>query len=287
MLDTCSSGAPCDPQIGCLATLCEPNEYRCDGPRLERCNVERNGWIPVRTCETAALCDVAAKRCEEPACVAGATRCTRTGVLEQCNAERTGWSVREDCAAALNLPPGSLASTLCDPSGGGRCVAAATCTDGALRCNGDELERCGASAWHPYRHCVSAAQCDVASGTCLEAACDPGSFRCANPAAPDAAVADDAPRFGLLLQACNALGTGYESLAACGATEQCDPVHGQCDICDPTLPSVCAGNDLLVCTADGQELTLYKVCATGCIEAAPDGSSRTTCREDLVPASGD
>jgi hypothetical protein len=106
-----------------------------------------------------------------------------------------------------------------------------------------------------------------------------------NPADPSTPVADDASRLGLLLQVCNDSGTGFESASACGPLELCDEVHGQCDICDPTLPSVCAGNDLLVCTADGQELTLYKVCAQGCIDAG-DGSSRTTCREDLLPLSG-
>ncbi|HTV19451.1 MAG TPA: hypothetical protein VMG12_12285 [Polyangiaceae bacterium] len=285
VLDTCASGAPCDPQTGCLATLCKPNEYRCDGAQLERCNVARDGWIPVRTCDTAGLCDVAAKRCDEPVCIAGATRCTRTGALEQCNTERNGWTVVADCAASANVAPGPAASALCDPSGTGRCLTAASCVEGGLRCNGAELERCVGNAWHPHRHCATAAQCDITSGTCLDAACDPGSFRCVNAADPNTPVADDAPRFGLVLQACNAFGTRFEPVAVCDGSELCDAAHGQCDICDPTLPAVCAGNDLLVCTADGQELTLYKVCAQGCIEAAPDGSSRTTCREDLTSAS--
>jgi hypothetical protein len=287
VLDTCPSGAPCDPQSGCLTqTLCGPNEYRCNGANLERCNVERDGWIPVRTCAAAGLCNVAAKRCENPVCIAGAPRCTRAGVLEQCNPENSGWARLADCAAAVGVPAGPAASALCDPSGAGRCLPVALCTDGALRCNGAELERCGGNTWHPYEHCDTAAQCDSIGGTCRPAVCDPGSFRCVNPADPATPVADDASRLGLVLQGCNALGTGFESVSACGALELCDAAHGQCDICDPSLPSVCSGDELLVCTADGQELTLYKVCAQGCIEAGTSGSSRTTCREDLTPASG-
>ena len=61
--------------------------------------------------------------------------------------------------------------------------------------------------------------------------------------------------------------------------------HGQCDICDPTLPPLCSGNRLLVCTADGQEQTLYKVCAEGCIPEGTEGATQTTCREDLANAS--
>lgn len=286
VLDTCPSGAPCDPLTGCLETLCRPNEYRCDGAELERCNVERNGWIPVRACAAAALCNVAAKRCDSPVCLAGAARCARSGALERCKADSSGWEPVADCASAVGMAASPAASTLCDPSGAGSCVPTAGCAEGALRCNGAELERCGGTAWHPAEHCATPAQCDSSAGRCQPAVCAPGSFRCVNPADPSAAVADDASPLGLTLQACNALGTGFEPVSACGALERCDAERGQCDICDPTLPSVCSGDELLVCTADGQELTLYKVCAQGCIEAGTNGSSRTTCREDLVPASG-
>lgn len=285
VLATCPSGAACDPQTGCLATLCRPNEYRCDGAELERCNVERNGWIPVRTCAAPALCNVAAKRCDSPVCAAGTARCTRSGALEQCKADGSGWDLVADCGAAVGVPPGPAAAALCDPSGGGRCQTTAFCSEGALRCNAAELERCRGNIWRPYAHCATSAQCDASAGQCQAAACDPGSFRCVNPADPSTPVADDASRLGLLLQVCNDSGTGFESASACGPLELCDAEHGQCDICDPTLPSVCAGNDLLVCTADGQELTLYKACTQGCI-AAGDGSSRTTCREDSNPLSG-
>lgn len=282
VLQSCPSGAPCDQQTGCIEALCRPNEYRCNGAELERCNVERNGWIPVSTCAAPALCNVAAKRCESPACIAGAPRCTRAGVLEQCNPERSGWNLIADCAAAAGVPAGLGASAACDPGGAGRCLPAAACQANSLRCNGPELERCAGNVWHPYQHCATAAQCDAAGGTCLAAICDPGSFRCVNPASPDAPVPDEATRLGLVLQACNVLGTAFEPVKACGALQLCDAAHGQCDICDPTLSAVCAGDEVLVCTADGQELTLYKVCAQGCVEAAEGGPSRTTCREDLT-----
>jgi hypothetical protein len=265
--------------------LCRPNEYRCDGAELERCNVERDGWIPVKTCATAALCDDAAIGCDAPVCLPGAKRCKRSGTLEQCNTDRSGWDVVADCAAAVGVTASPAASALCDPSGAGSCLPAAACSDGALRCNGAELERCAGNAWHPYQHCATPAQCNTSAGACLPAVCEPDSFRCVSPAAPDVAV--DASRPGLVLQSCNALGTGFITASACGPLELCDAAHGQCDICDPRLPSVCSGNLLLVCTADGQELTPYKVCAQGCIEAGTNGASRTTCREDLTPPPGD
>jgi hypothetical protein len=286
-IETCSSGAPCEATSGCQETLCRPNEYLCDGAQLERCNVSRTGWIPVKTCQTSALCDVAAKRCDPPVCEPEARRCTAAGALERCNSGRTGWEQSGDCGALAGLAPGANGSALCDPSGAGRCLSGAACMSGALRCNGAELERCGDNAWHPYAHCSTAAQCDVSSGTCLTPACDPGSFRCVIASNPPVVPDEGASRRGLTLQVCNTSGTGFESVESCAALELCDEAHGQCDICDPTLPPLCSGNRLLVCTADGQEQTLYKVCTEGCIEAGTDGAIRTTCREDLANAFAD
>lgn len=285
--ETCPSGAPCDSQRGCLEPACQANEYRCNGAALERCNGGRNGWIPVRACAGPAACNAAAKRCERPVCAAGSVRCTRDGVLESCNAERTGWELVADCAAAAGIAPGPAASALCDPSGAGLCLPFTTCTAGSRRCNGADLEVCRDNGWHPYERCVTPAQCDAAGGACLPAICEPGAFRCSTPADPTSAAPDEVSRLGLVLQECNAAGTGFEPVRACGALELCDAPHGQCDICDPTLPSVCSDQgELLVCTADGQELTLYKLCEQGCVEAGTGDSSRTTCREDLDGAPG-
>jgi hypothetical protein len=154
-----------------------------------------------------------------------------------------------------------------------------------MRCNGAELERCRDNAWRPFDHCTTAAQCDAVSGTCLGAVCEPGSFQCVTPGASPLPAAEGESRLGLTLQICNTSGTGFQRVESCADLELCDDVHGQCDICDPTLPPLCSGNRLLVCTADGQEQTLYKVCTQGCIDAGTAGAIRTTCREDLANAS--
>jgi hypothetical protein len=277
---TCTRGAPCDPAQGCLPTLCEPNEYRCEGPVLERCNVERTGWIPVKTCDTAGLCNVATKRCEVPACQAGDVRCTPQGGLERCDPQQTGWTLAADCAARVSLPSGANPSVACDPSGVGQCLGVSSCATGALRCNDRELERCRDGAWRPHARCATAAQCDATgAGACQPALCEPGTYRCVVPGNPPTAADDLTPRLGLALEACNADGTGYVPALGCAPTELCDDAHGQCDICEPSQ-LLCSGQELLVCTADGQERTLYKVCEQGCVEATGN-SNRTTCREDL------
>jgi hypothetical protein len=280
---TCSRGAPCDPALGCMPTVCEANEYRCEAAVLERCNVERTGWIPVQTCDTDGLCNVAAKRCDVPACRAGQARCTPQGRLERCDASQTGWTLVTDCAATL--PSGTNPSVTCDPSGVGQCIATTTCTAGALRCNERELERCRDGAWRPYAHCAGADQCDATgAGSCREPVCAPGTYRCVVPGNPPTAAEEDTPRLGLALEACNASGTGYVPALACAPTELCDDAHGQCDICAPSQ-LLCSDRELLVCTADGQERTLYMFGTLGCLEAI--GTTRgTTCRFYLAASNG-
>ncbi len=283
--DRCSSGAQCDTRLGCQPAACEPNGYRCNGADLVRCNVDRTGWIPVRACATEGLCNVAAKRCDPPLCLPGQRRCFGAR-LEQCNPSRDGWQLIADCAAATPGVEGSP-SALCDPSVDGGCQAVPGCPTGALRCNGQSLERCRDNAWRPYRRCTTAALCDASgAGSCQPPVCQPGTHRCiiseVNPVLPEAG----ASRAGLTLQACNAGGTGYELVRACTPDQLCDATHGQCDLCDPTQPYLCSGNELLVCTADGQERTLDKLCADACVapgtsDGGPRPLTRATCREDL------
>jgi hypothetical protein len=287
LLERCDDGAPCDPQTGCQAARCQPNEYRCDGAALMRCNVERTGWIPVEACESAALCNVDAKRCEEPACLAGARRCSPFGQLERCREARNGWELLADCATRAALPRGPGASALCDPSGEGQCLPSPSCSNGGLRCNDAELQLCRDNIWRPYARCETAAQCTLSrEQPCQLPVCEPGSYRCVAPGAPPVAAPPEAPHLGLALEVCNDTGTGFDAVRQCSALELCDDVFGQCDICDATRPITCGGNNLRVCTADGQESTLYKTCVEGCVETTSDGMSRTTCREDLGTPTG-
>jgi hypothetical protein len=160
-----------------------------------------------------------------------------------------------------------------------------SCSAGLFRCNGAELELCRDNAWHAYNHCTTAALCDAVNGTCAAAICEPGQFRCVTPGTPPVAAEEGTSRLGLDLEVCNDSGTAFEAFSDCAALEVCDEVHGQCDICDPSLPLLCSGTRLQVCTADGQELTPLKVCTMGCNTVQVNGTSRTTCLEDLTEMS--
>lgn len=277
----CASGARCDHLQGCTPALCQANEYRCDGRQLMRCNVNLDGWIPVHTCETETLCNVAAKRCDEPLCTEGQRRCARDGSLLGCSPGRDSWQTLQECRRALGAAADINASAACDPAGPGQCLGQASCVSGAFRCNGQFLERCRDNIWAPYARCASAALCDASgTGACTEPTCEPGSYQCVVPGAGSVPAMPGAPTRGLVLQRCNADGTGYELYDACAAEELCDAAHGQCDICDAREPTFCDGNELLVCTADGQERLLQRVCSLGCV--GPEQPGPPACREDAL-----
>lgn len=276
----CANGARCDHLRGCTPAVCQANEYRCDGRELMRCNVNLDGWIPVHTCETDALCNVAAKRCDRPVCSEGERRCSRDGNLLGCPPGRDAWVTVADCGGATGAGPDTNVSAACDPTGQGQCLGQASCAPGALRCNGQFLERCRGNTWVPHARCASAALCDPSGvGSCADPTCQPDTYQCVTPGANSVPAAPGAPTRGLLLQRCNASGTGYELHEPCDAEEFCDAAHGQCDVCDPGEPAFCSGNELLVCTADGQERMLQRVCALGCV--TPEQPGPPACREDV------
>lgn len=277
----CASGARCDHLRGCTPALCQANEYRCDGRQLVRCNVNLDGWIPVHTCESEALCNVAAKRCDEPLCSEGQRRCTREGSLLGCSPGRDSWRTLQECGGALGAGSDLNASAACDPAGAGQCLALATCASGTYRCNGQFLERCRDDLWAPYARCASAALCDpTGTGACIEPACEPGSYQCVAPGANSVPALPGEPTWGLVLQRCKADGTGYELYESCAAEELCDAAHGQCDICDARQPTFCNGNELSVCTADGQERMLLRACSLGCV--SPEQPGPPACLEDAL-----
>lgn len=265
--ERCASAAQCTLQ-GCEETLCTPMEYSCEERALRRCNTTGTAWIPVQTCATSELCDVATKRCAPPVCQPGQRRCNTRGQLEECKSGLDGWDVLLDCAAmAGSTVPSGTASSLCDPNAGA-CSAAPSCPSGAFRCNAELVERCDGAAWRPHARCTSAALCDATTGDCREPVCQPGTYRCrrlgaTQPAEPDESTLD------LLLEVCEWTGERYVLAADCRQSERCDAEHGQCDICNASQPGSCVGDEVHLCSADGQERTLDQVCSDGCTLLSP------------------
>jgi hypothetical protein len=278
--DVCPSAAACTYR-GCQETLCEPMAYRCEEASLERCSATGASWLPVHTCETAALCNQPAKRCDSPVCQPGQQRCNAQGQLESCSAGRESWTLLADCPGlAGSAPAGTSASGLCDVAAG-RCLAVPNCTSGSLRCNSQFLERCEDNAWHPQSRCLTPALCDAVNGTCRAEFCEPGTYQCARLGTTQPAGPDDS-LLGLPLQVCDPSGERFVSVRDCDENQWCDPIHGQCDICDASDPAVCIDNTLYLCSADGQERTLHRVCSQGCEVVSADAGTaelgRLACR---------
>jgi len=290
-IETCAGAAQCDPSTGCRPALCQVTDYRCNGTALERCNVDGTDWIGVHSCETPALCNVAAKRCDPPLCGPNDTRCSVDGKLEHCSAGRNGWDTLDDCRALAGLPvtatPEQISGS-CDLSGNGRCVNPPSCPAGASRCNGQYLERCQDNAWRPQQWCATRSLCDASgAGSCRPPVCKPGEYRCVIPGATPTVAQPGDPTRGLTLQVCNTAGDGFVNARDCSADNFCDAPHGQCDLCQALAP-LCFGSSLYLCSADGQERELEKTCQGECVTPSEgaEGDGRPTCQEDMAPSAG-
>lgn len=278
----CASAAECTP-LGCKPTVCEPMAYHCAGASLERCSATGASWLPEHTCETTALCNEAAKRCDSPVCQPGQQRCNAQGQLEGCSPGREGWALLADCPTLAGTVPAANATSpsgLCDAVAG-RCLPAPSCAAASLRCNGQYLERCADNAWHPQSRCLTPTLCDAVNGVCRAPLCEPGTYQCARLGTLLPAGRDDS-LLGLPLQVCDPSGERFVPALNCGENQWCDPIHGQCDICDASDPAVCIDSVIYLCTADGQERTLDRVCSQGCEVVSSDAGApkldRPTCR---------
>lgn len=269
----CGMASLCDHDRGCQSPTCRAGDYDCEGSTLRRCNIDGTGWVDVQVCATEQLCDAPAKRCYPPVCGPGDRWCDPNGAWKSCDPGRDGWTTRTDCSrttAAQEIPQ-ALWSGLCDPMRG--CLEEAQCETDSFRCNGAGLERCQTliigsgsnesrgNAWLPFSDCQTAELCDAA-GRCIPPACQAGEARCvATTESTDAGTREGTT--GSRLEVCDSAQLGFELKQACSEDEWCDAEHQQCDRCQ-AFESVCLGDRLHTCSADGLELEFERVCAGGC-----------------------
>lgn len=73
--EECASAALCNPGEGrCEPALCQPDQFRCDGPQLQTCSAEQTGFVNVQACARPDLCSAERRRCDY--CVPGRRECT-------------------------------------------------------------------------------------------------------------------------------------------------------------------------------------------------------------------
>jgi hypothetical protein len=248
--DSCAAPSLCDAERGCTPPTCDVGEYRCTGQNLERCSINQNGWVPVQSCNNAALCNAPAKRCDWARCVPGAFRCDARGTLSRCSDDATGYVVQQECGSGA----------ACDALSGA-CRAPTdvqSCTSGELRCNGQWLERCRGTpaVWRAESRCESAALCSVPAQRCETPSCAAGEYRCTPQADPTGGSST-------ALEVCSPGRDGFVLAETCSAAQVCDAVHGQCDDCQP-LTQGCRDGSRGLCSNDGQEFEVEEVCTGGC-----------------------
>jgi len=226
-------------EVCASAAECNLNSHRCrpciDGERmcreniLERCDGNAQ-WLPDSTCDSAALCGVAADYqsgscspalCETP----GQHRCD-AAKLTRCSAGRE----RYDTVALCETPElcdAEYADELAAAGERGACRPPA-CEPDAWSCVGRTLRHCAVdrTAWDEVATCESEALCNVELGAC--AACEPGSVVCN----------------GAELRRCTASGT-WKTLELCKTDALCDVATESCHPAECNEPGAlrCASRD--------------------------------------------
>lgn len=245
------NGAACN--FGCIARngddvcapVCRPGTFRCataggaaNGPRLEECNEDGDGWTLVQTCGSPALCDAAGETCDQ--CVAGEYSCN-AGALRDCDANGN-WRV---------------ASSNCQGTGTAR-----TCSGNTLN-----VETCDAG-----ETCIEARdRCEEC--TTGEYSCSAGTLRLCDGTGHWVATTTNCS--GTTLRTCGGAGNNTVIPQTCEMGEFCDDTGNQCDVCSPNTYR-CVGGALEVCDATGQSSVPSNACVGSTLRTCDAGSMPTT-----------
>ena len=132
------------------------------------------------------------------------------------------------------------------------------CTDGAVRCVGNVLQRCNGETdtWDNEAVCASENLCDVSQNTCLPPVCAAGERRCLEAE----------------LQICNGTRDGWLTITSCATAGHCSAQAGTCTEvpCEPR-ETQCNGALLQSCRDDQSGWDDLATCASAALCNAVDG----------------
>lgn len=256
-----------------LGSACKPNSFRCRDALLERCADDRNGFDPVKTCESAATCDPTAGTCRP--CVPNQFACN-DGVLEQCAGD-AGWINPTPCATpALCRVDVTRMAGSCEPP---------ICDQGSFSCDGGWLLACAVTRdrWDLVEYCATDDRCDAAAAAAAVAAGD--APHCASAACgddcPPAACKPGTTRCSTEVPAVELCGTDGQWIIREGCTshELCDARTGRCLPPSCNLGDTrCLGRVRQTCAQDQTRFEDLETCpADG--TCAPDGCKPGGCTE--------
>lgn len=225
LAEDCATPVLCDASITytglrgsprCVRPTCAANEHRCSELGvLERCNENRDGYVPIEQCIGPQFCNsVAADNgqpgCEAAPCEAGVQQCNGPQI-QVCRQNRTGFD-----------PLGAPCETrgLCNDDSPVAFCSAPVCQRGPLStnefvCQGATLQRCNDqhTGYDVQNTCATPGLCNAALGFngCVAPVCAVGETRCN----------------GDFVQVCNAQRTGFDNIERCAAGT-CDSALRRC-----------------------------------------------------------
>lgn len=278
----CEKSLVADANAGqCITAVCSFGERRCDGARLELCNLDQTGWTVLDTCGSEALCDRASPVCSPSACGVGEVRCDATGALQRCELSRGGFETEQQC----------LSSAFCSVTVGSEACAEQPCTEDNFRCNGAQIERCGTDrvGFEAFGSpCATASLCSINAGengpraVCRAPACVTNQYQCVGKQL--ARCSDDRTEF-VPSEEC-------ESAALCNAVlQRCEPAR--CDVGEIR----CTGAELEVCNSGRTDFQVVDTCQSAakcdavggaCVGSCVVGSTRCNgsvleeCRDSVL-----
>ena len=195
--EPCGAGATCSAGV-CVTQRCTPGVTSCDGNVLVTCSADGTGYASQTPC--TAGCSAGA--CTASVCSAGQSKCGAGDALLSCLPDGSGFANLQQCTVppgckTLSADRAVCGALLCSPLGR-RCTADATavqicagdgsswtteapctngcsngacspppggCAAGALRCAGNEVQRCDGTTWTTVADCA---------GSCSGGACSGG-----------------------------------------------------------------------------------------------------------------
>lgn len=152
-----------------------PGDLRCDGVKLQACDVGGLGWVDVGACATAALCakSVASLSvtCTSPVCAVGEKRCTGTK-LERCSVGREAWEFEATCQTNELCELGKAQTGSC---------AGPACAPGDAHCTGLDVMVCNQArtGFEVSQNCPFVCKNAACQGVCVPGAteCTTAGFR--------------------------------------------------------------------------------------------------------------
>jgi hypothetical protein len=260
LLADCPAGTVCDgDKLACVAKVCDSGSVGCDGTRAVNCNAFGSGWDPAGTdCSTSNQVCVAGS-CKKKTCTPSGIFC-QDGNVFQCDQFGVTGTLYSAC----------YNQQYCTTSGS-YAYCAQGCTPNQISCSGNAALTCNADGTWPQAStdCGSNKFCEEGTG-CKPKVCDSGTLFC-----------KDGDVYG-----CDWFGASAALYQDCPADTTCNVTNSNYS-CIP-LPcspgdTVCLGNKVGTCAADGQSLSQV---TDDCTAAGSICSADNKCAKSVVDILG-